>query len=192
MAFKTVIQAVREEECWFIKIPWKVKVKVTQSCTTLCNAVDSPWNSPGQNTRVGSLSLLQGISRLLSPSPGILQGKNTGMGCYVLLQDIYPTQGSNPGLPHCRRILYQLSHQGSPKNTLGDFILILEITNSSMLSLYSGYKNSLKCFSSSSRRCPGRECNVAERSLRRRRADLYLNLALSNFQKSSGFHFPHL
>ena len=44
-------------------------------------------NSPGQNTGVGSLSLLQGI---------------------------FPTQGSNPGLPHCRRILYQLSHQGSP------------------------------------------------------------------------------
>ena len=47
----------------------------------------SPWNSPGQNTGVGSLSLLQGI---------------------------FPTQGSNPGLPHCRGILYQLSHKGSP------------------------------------------------------------------------------
>ena len=48
----------------------------------------SPWNSPGQNTRVGSLSLLQGI---------------------------FPTQGLNPGLPHCRWILYQLSHNGSPR-----------------------------------------------------------------------------
>ena len=48
----------------------------------------SPWNSPDQNTGVGSLSLLQGI---------------------------FPTQGSNPGLPHCRRILYQLSYEGSPK-----------------------------------------------------------------------------
>ena len=48
----------------------------------------SPWNSPGQNTGVGSLSLLQGI---------------------------FPTQGSNPGLPHCRWILYQLSHQGNPE-----------------------------------------------------------------------------
>ena len=47
----------------------------------------SPWNSPGQNTGVGSLSLLQGI---------------------------FPTQGSNPGLPHCRWILYQLRHKGSP------------------------------------------------------------------------------
>ena len=47
----------------------------------------SPWNSLGQNTRVGSLSLLQGT---------------------------FPTQGLNPGLLHCRQILYQLSHQGSP------------------------------------------------------------------------------
>ena len=45
----------------------------------------SPCNSPGQNTGVGSFSLLQGI---------------------------FPAQGSNPGLPHCRQILYQLSHQG--------------------------------------------------------------------------------
>jgi len=47
-----------------------------------------PWNSPGKTTRVGSHSLLQGI---------------------------FPTQGSNPGLPHCRRILYPLSHQRSPR-----------------------------------------------------------------------------
>ena len=37
-----------------------------------------------------------------------------GLGQVSLLQGIFPTQGSNPGLPHCRRILYQLSHQGSP------------------------------------------------------------------------------
>ena len=47
-----------------------------------------PWNSPGQNTGVGSLSLLQGI---------------------------VPTQGLNPSLPHCRQILYQLSQRGSPR-----------------------------------------------------------------------------
>ena len=46
----------------------------------------SPWNSPGQHTGVGNCSLLQGI---------------------------FPTQGSNPGLPLCRRILNQLSHQGT-------------------------------------------------------------------------------
>ena len=48
----------------------------------------SPWNSQCQNTGVGGLSFLQGI---------------------------FPTQGSNPGLPHCRWILYQLSHKGSPR-----------------------------------------------------------------------------
>ena len=61
---------------------------LAQSCPTLCNPMDSPRNSLGQNTGVGSLSLLQGI---------------------------FPTQRSNPGLPHCRRILYQLSHKGSPR-----------------------------------------------------------------------------
>ena len=59
-------------------------------CVTLCDPRDcSPWNSSGQNTRVGSLSLLQGI---------------------------FPTQGSNPGLPHCRPILYPLSHKGNPRD----------------------------------------------------------------------------
>ena len=48
----------------------------------------SLWNSPGQNTGVGSLSLLQGIC---------------------------PTQRLNPVLQHCRRTLYQLSHEGSPR-----------------------------------------------------------------------------
>ena len=77
-------------------------MKVAQSSLTLCNPVDyiqsmdytvqfrlhRSWNSPGQNGGEGGLSLLQGI---------------------------FATQGSNPCLPHCRRILHQLSHQGSPK-----------------------------------------------------------------------------
>ena len=45
---------------------------------------------------------------------GIFQA-NTGVGSPSLLQGIFPTQGSNPGLQHCRRILYQLSHRGSPR-----------------------------------------------------------------------------
>ena len=57
-----------------------LKVKVAQSCPTLCDPMDCPWNSLGQNTGVGSLSLLQGI---------------------------FLTQESNQGLLHCRRILYQ-------------------------------------------------------------------------------------
>ena len=42
-------------------------------------------------------------------------GKKTGVGCHALLQGIFLTQGSNQALPHCRWILYCLSHQGSPK-----------------------------------------------------------------------------
>ena len=65
-----------------------VVVKVAQSCPALRpHGLYSPWNSPDHNSGVGSLSLLRGI---------------------------FPSQGSNPGLPHCRRILYHLSHKGSP------------------------------------------------------------------------------
>ena len=46
-------------------------------------------------------------------STGVFQ--NTGVGSLSLLQGIFPTQGSNPGLPHCRRILHQLSHKGSQR-----------------------------------------------------------------------------
>ena len=48
-------------------------------------------------------------------SPRDSAGQNTGVGSRSLLQGIFPTQGSNPGLPHCRQILYQLSHKGSPR-----------------------------------------------------------------------------
>ena len=71
-----------------------MKESESESCSGMFDSatpwtVCSPWNSPGQNTGVNSLSLLQGV---------------------------FPTQESNPGLPHCRQILYQLSHQGSPVN----------------------------------------------------------------------------
>ena len=46
--------------------------------------------------------------------PWDFPGKNTGVGYHSLLQGIFLTQGSNLGLLHCRRILYHLSHQGSP------------------------------------------------------------------------------
>ena len=64
----------------------------SESCSVMSDSLQlhglyTSWNSPGQNTGVGSCSLLQGI---------------------------FSTQGSNPGLPRCRQILYQLSHKGSP------------------------------------------------------------------------------
>ena len=70
-------------DCWFY---WSENHSVVSN-SLRPPGLYSPWNSPGQNTGVGSLSLLQGI---------------------------FPTQGSNPGLLHCRWILYQLSHKGSP------------------------------------------------------------------------------
>ena len=101
-----------------------MKVKVAQLCPTLCDPMVtySPWNSPGQNIGVGSLSLLQGFL----PNPGIkprsptLQAgslpaeppwkpKNTGVDSLSLLQQVFPTQESNQVLLHCRRILYQLA-----------------------------------------------------------------------------------
>ena len=65
-------------------------------------------------------------TRLLCPwdSPG----KNSAVGCHALLQGIFPTQGLNPGLLHCRRILYRLSHQGSPL-MFGAYILRIIISS---------------------------------------------------------------
>ena len=106
-----------------------MKVKVAQLCPTLCDPMEcSPWTSLGQNTGVGSLSLLQGIFptpwvKPKSPPlqtdslPAKPQGKpkNTGVDSLSLLQQIFPTQESNRGLLHHGQILYQLSYQGSPK-----------------------------------------------------------------------------
>ena len=66
-----------------------MKAKVAQLCPTLCNPVDYTVQ-------------------------GILQVCILELGSFSLLQGIVPTQGSNPGLLHCRWILYQLSHKGSP------------------------------------------------------------------------------
>ena len=52
-------------------------------------------------------------------------GKNTGVGHHALLQAIFWTQRSNPGFPHCRRILYQLSHQGGPKDSFFEYIFLI-------------------------------------------------------------------
>ena len=73
---------------------------VTQSCPTLCDPMEC--SLPGSSVH------------------GDSPGKSTGVGCHALLQVIFPTQGSNPGLPHCCQILYCLSHQGNP-----DVIIVL-------------------------------------------------------------------
>ena len=66
------------------------KVKVTPSCLTLCDPVDYTIH-------------------------GILQARILEWVASSLLQGIFPTQGLDPGLPHCRWVLYQLSHHGSAR-----------------------------------------------------------------------------
>ena len=61
-----------------------------------------------------SLSVVSDSLRPGSSVHGDSPGKNTGVGYYALLQSIFPTQGSDPGLLHCRQILHQPSYQGSP------------------------------------------------------------------------------
>ena len=69
--------------------------EVAQLCPTLCDPMDR--SPPGSSIH------------------GIFHGKNTGAGWHFLLQETFPTQGLNPGLPHCRQTPYHLSHQGSLK-----------------------------------------------------------------------------
>ena len=68
-----------------------------------------------QDTRVKKCESLSGVSDSWRPhglhSPRNSPGTNTGVGSLSLLQGIFPSQRSNPGLPHCRQILYQLSHK---------------------------------------------------------------------------------
>ena len=56
----------------------------------------------------------QGLQPTRPLCPWDSPGQDTGVSCHALLPRIFPTQGSNPGLLHCRQILYCLSHQGSP------------------------------------------------------------------------------
>ena len=70
-----------------------VCANLLQSRLTQCNPMDC--NPPGSSVH------------------GDSPGKNTGVGCLALLQGNFPTQGSNPGLLHCRQIIYYLSYQGN-------------------------------------------------------------------------------
>ena len=72
----------------------EVKVLVVQLRLTVCDPMDC--SLPGSSVH------------------GDSPAKNTRVGCHALLQGIFPIQGLNPGLLHCRQILYHLSHQGSP------------------------------------------------------------------------------
>ena len=110
----------------FFSPAWSASPSVV-SDTWQPHGLHSPWNSPGQNTGVGSLSLLQGNLPIpgIEPRSSTLQAdslpaeppgkpKNPGMGSISLLQRIFANQELNQDLLHGRQILYQLSYQGSP------------------------------------------------------------------------------
>ena len=80
----------------------KKESEVAQSCPTLCDPID--WGLRG--------SSVHGIfqARVLEWGASAF---SAGVGCHFLLQEIFPTQGLNPGGPHCRQTYYHLSHQGS-------------------------------------------------------------------------------
>ena len=86
----------------FLALTILLKVLVVQSCPT-------PWDP----TTVVHPGLLYAWN-----SPG----KNTRVGCRAPLQSTVLIPGSNLGLPHCRPVLYHLSHQGSPTEELSDLI----------------------------------------------------------------------
>ena len=68
---------------------------VAQSCPTLFNPMD--YSPPGFSVHGNS------------------PGKDIGVGCHAFFQEIFPTQEYNPGLLHCKWVLYRLSHQGNPR-----------------------------------------------------------------------------
>ena len=121
--------SVRMWKLPFIKFP--LIFTESESCSVMSNSLwphglYNPWNSPGQNTGVGSCSLLQGIFPTQGSNPGFLHYRQTLYqqshqgsprileGSLFLLQWIFLTQESNQGLLHCRWILYKLSYQRSP------------------------------------------------------------------------------
>ena len=72
-------------------------------------------------------SCLTLFSPMVCRPPGSSVPMDPGVGCHALLQGIFPTQGSNPGLPHSRQILYHLSYQGSLRITgMGSLPLLQE------------------------------------------------------------------
>ena len=104
--------------------PLSFFLKVTQSCPTLCDPTDYTVHGILQARILQwvAFPFSRGSSQPRdqtqeSTLPAEPQGKpkNTGVGSLSLLQGIFPTQGSNPGVPHCRWMLYQLSQKGSPR-----------------------------------------------------------------------------
>ena len=127
-----------------VSMPVWTHAQLLRLCPTFCDPTDfnparlfCPWDSPGKNTGVGCHALLVNnytsvyiyifVSESESGSvvsdslqshgpytPWNSPGWNTGVVAFPFSGGIFPTQGLNPGLPHCRQILYQLSRKGKP------------------------------------------------------------------------------
>ena len=91
-------------------------MKVAQLCPTLCDPKDCVVDGILQVRKIEWVAFLfsRGSSQPRDQTQVNSSGQDTGMGSPSLLQGIFPTQGSKPGLLHCRWIIYQLSYQGSP------------------------------------------------------------------------------
>ena len=122
------------------------------SCLTLCNTMDC--SLPGCSVH------------------GDSPGKNTALGFHALLQRIFPTQGSNPGLPYCRQILYCLSHWG-------------RVVNKHIVRLYTHtHTHTHAYYISSLNRIELRECPTS--------APQHRSTDLSEFCEKSSHHGPAL
>ena len=99
-SFKTADPHPYSSSSQFSTLLFIFSQKSSESCSVVSDSLQPHW-------------LWEWTMRFHSPwtSPG----KNIGVSSHSLLQGIFPNQGSNSGLPHCREILYQLSHQGSPR-----------------------------------------------------------------------------
>ena len=97
------------------------KVFICQKYQSVLEFIE-PDKIPAQEKKIKDLPVSMCRPHGLQPTrvlrPWDSPGKNSGVGCHFLLQGIFLTQGSNLGLLHCRQIVYQLSHQGSPRNSL--------------------------------------------------------------------------
>ena len=106
-----------------VSIQWRNRVNTLMKSSKLISPMRGK-GCPKKDTIISSggymISCFTCVQLLVTPQPTMLlcpqnsPSNNTGVGCHFLLQEIFPEQGSNPGLPHCRWILYGLSPQESP------------------------------------------------------------------------------
>ena len=94
---------------------WQATVHVVTKSQTQLKRLSKPARSICKRFVKSESEICSVVSDSLRPyglhNPWNSPGQNTGVGSFFLLQGIFPTQGSNPGLPHCRQILYQLRHR---------------------------------------------------------------------------------